>query len=61
MRENRQSGSEGGETFGLPYPYPGKRTWGAVLGRPFAPPQPPTTPSATAAQPTWRWISSRSG
>jgi hypothetical protein len=23
MRENRQSGSEGGETFGLPYPYPG--------------------------------------
>ena len=22
MRENRQSGSEGGETFGLPYPYP---------------------------------------
>lgn len=23
MRENRQSGSEGGETFGLPYPYLG--------------------------------------
>jgi hypothetical protein len=34
MRENRQSGSEGGETFGLPYPYPGRMLTG--LDRQFA-------------------------
>ncbi len=43
MRENRQSGSEGGETFGLPYPYPGAAEPLPVRRRSLTPPHRATT------------------